>query len=65
MNLMFYNFNDFNKGNNDNALAPNGRRPTAGGENHGRRPVAPTLLLALRLKEACELKTIFINLRIC
>lgn len=25
----------------------------------------PTLLLALRLKEACELKTIFINLRIC
>lgn len=37
---MFYNFNDFNKGNNDNAPAPNGRRPTAGGENHGRRPVA-------------------------
>lgn len=27
MNLMFYNFNDFN-----NAYAPNGRRPTAGGE---------------------------------
>lgn len=36
MNLMFYNFNDFNNGN----IAPNGRRPTAGGENNGRRPVA-------------------------
>jgi hypothetical protein len=37
MNLMFYNFNDFN--NNPNP-APNGRRPTAGGETNGRRPVA-------------------------
>lgn len=35
---MFYNFNDFNNG--ANAPAPNGRRPTAGGETHGRRPVA-------------------------
>jgi len=32
MNLMFYNFNDFN-----NPSAPNGRRPTAGAEG-GRRP---------------------------
>lgn len=32
MNLMFYNFNDFN-----NAYNPNGRRPTAGGEGGGRR----------------------------
>lgn len=36
MNLMFYNFNDFN---NLNA-APNGRRPTAGGNVEGRRPIA-------------------------
>lgn len=36
MNLMFYNFNDFNK----SSEAPNGRRPTAGGPNSdGRRPV--------------------------
>jgi len=33
MNLMFYNFNDFN-----NAAAPNGRRPTAGATEGGRRP---------------------------
>lgn len=34
MNLMFYNFNDFNNG----GTAPNGRRPTAGGPNgDGRR----------------------------
>ena len=33
MNLMFYNFNDFN-----NAYAgPNGRRPTAGGAGDGGR----------------------------
>jgi len=39
MNLMFYNFNDFNKLDNSNN-APNGRRPTAGGPNlDGRRPV--------------------------
>jgi len=36
MNLMFYNFNDFN----NSANAPNGRRPTAGGAVDGRRPVA-------------------------
>lgn len=35
MNLMFYNFNDFNK---DNSNAPNGRRPTAGTTEGGRRP---------------------------
>ena len=39
MNLMFYNFNDFNNG----GTAPNGRRPTAGGPNaDGRRPMAGT-----------------------
>lgn len=40
MNLMFYNFNDFN-----NNPAPNGRRPTAGGDPNGpngRRPIAGT-----------------------
>jgi hypothetical protein len=36
MNLMFYNFNDFNNG----GTAPNGRRPTAGGETNGRRGLA-------------------------
>lgn len=36
MNLMFYNFNDFNKLD----TAPNGRRPTAGAEGNGRRPLA-------------------------
>ncbi len=35
MNLMFYNFNDFNNG----GTAPNGRRPTASGATDGRRPV--------------------------
>ena len=34
MNLMFYNFNDFN---NSGPPAPNGRRPTAGVD--GRRPL--------------------------
>ena len=33
MNLMFYNFNDFNNG----GTAPNGRRPTAGGHGEGGR----------------------------
>lgn len=33
MNLMFYNFNDFNNG----GTAPNGRRPTAGANGDGRR----------------------------
>ena len=36
MNLMFYNFNDFNNA----ETAPNGRRPTAGGADGGkRRPI--------------------------
>ena len=37
MNLMFYNFNDFNNSSNG-TTAPNGRRPTAGAD--GRRPIA-------------------------
>ena len=36
MNLIFYNFNAFS--NNPGGVAPNGRRPTAGGTN-GKRPV--------------------------
>jgi len=39
MNLMFYNFNDFNKVKENSTAAPNGRRPTAAGQNDGRRPV--------------------------
>lgn len=37
MNLMFYNFNAFS--NNPVGMAPNGRRPTAGGGTNGKRPV--------------------------
>jgi len=37
MNLMFYNFNAFSN-NPPSSVAPNGRRPTAGGTN-GKRPV--------------------------